>query len=102
MPQHPCPICGRPVDPATSPAMPFCSERCRQIDLARWLGERYRIPGPVRQPDQIAADQFTEESPANSSSEGPETDLSSDEKNSRSDVYIRGSAHPESTDKSPS
>ena len=83
MPQHPCPICGRWVDPATSPAMPFCSERCRQIDLARWLGERYRIPGPVHQPEQ-----FAEESPAetSSSTEAPEADLSSDEENSRSDV----------------
>ena len=24
---------------------PFCSERCRLIDLARWLGEEYRVPG---------------------------------------------------------
>ncbi len=26
--------------------MPFCSERCRQIDLGRWLDERYTIPLP--------------------------------------------------------
>ena len=27
-----CPICEKQFDPATSPAMPFCSDRCRQID----------------------------------------------------------------------
>lgn len=36
-----CPICGKPV--ATEHG-PFCSERCRRIDLDRWLGETYRVP----------------------------------------------------------
>lgn len=36
-----CPICGKPADPAHRP---FCSARCRNLDLGRWLGERYRIP----------------------------------------------------------
>ncbi|GJE75069.1 MULTISPECIES: DNA gyrase inhibitor YacG [Methylorubrum] len=39
----PCPICGRPAQPDTKP---FCSPRCADIDLGRWLGERYVIPGP--------------------------------------------------------
>ncbi|MCS7304931.1 MAG: DNA gyrase inhibitor YacG [Thermoguttaceae bacterium] len=52
MREHLCPICGRAVDPGKTSAMPFCSERCRQIDLARWLGERYRIPGPAQSPEQ--------------------------------------------------
>jgi hypothetical protein len=26
--------------------MPFCSDRCRNIDLGRWLGENYAIPAP--------------------------------------------------------
>lgn len=39
----PCPICGKPAEPATKP---FCSPRCADIDLGRWLGERYVIPGP--------------------------------------------------------
>ena len=30
---------------AEFPHLPFCSERCRRIDLGRWLGETYRIPG---------------------------------------------------------
>jgi endogenous inhibitor of DNA gyrase (YacG/DUF329 family) len=41
-----CPICRRRFDPLTSRAMPFCSERCRLIDLGRWLGEEYHVPAP--------------------------------------------------------
>jgi len=37
-----CPICGKPVAPE---AAPFCSERCRKIDLGRWLSGSYVIPG---------------------------------------------------------
>lgn len=39
-----CPLCGRTFAPDGSDALPFCSRRCRQIDLARWLDERYRVP----------------------------------------------------------
>jgi uncharacterized protein len=39
-----CPVCDQPLDPKTSPAMPFCSLRCKQIDLGRWLSERYTMP----------------------------------------------------------
>jgi len=38
-----CPTCRGPVPPA-SEAFPFCSPRCRLVDLGRWLGEEYRIP----------------------------------------------------------
>lgn len=34
--------------------MPFCSERCRQIDLGRWLSEAYVLPGEEQAPEQIA------------------------------------------------
>jgi len=39
-----CPICENEFDPAASPAMPFCSRRCQQIDLGRWLREVYSVP----------------------------------------------------------
>ena len=39
-----CTVCGKEFDPRESPAMPFCSERCRTIDLARWLDEKNRVP----------------------------------------------------------
>jgi endogenous inhibitor of DNA gyrase (YacG/DUF329 family) len=38
----PCPICGKP---ATEASHPFCSERCRDVDLNRWLSGSYTIPG---------------------------------------------------------
>ena len=39
-----CSICHREFQPEDSPAMPFCSERCRLIDLGRWLDEDYGMP----------------------------------------------------------
>ena len=36
-----CPICGKPEDPDFRP---FCSRRCREVDLSRWLSGRYAIP----------------------------------------------------------
>lgn len=44
MTRIPCPICRTKFDPATTVAMPFCSKRCQQIDLGRWLGESYGVP----------------------------------------------------------
>jgi uncharacterized protein len=37
-----CPVCGRP---AAEPSKPFCSRRCADIDLGRWLKGGYAIPG---------------------------------------------------------
>ncbi len=39
-----CPICKTEFDAATSTTLPFCSDRCRTIDLGRWLGETYSMP----------------------------------------------------------
>lgn len=36
-----CPVCGRPAD---LKYRPFCTKRCADIDLGRWLKEGYRIP----------------------------------------------------------
>lgn len=41
-----CPQCGTKVDWDANPTRPFCSERCRLIDLGAWLDEKYAIPGP--------------------------------------------------------
>jgi endogenous inhibitor of DNA gyrase (YacG/DUF329 family) len=41
----PCPACRKRSEPrAQNPSFPFCSERCRLIDLGRWFGEEYRMP----------------------------------------------------------
>lgn len=40
-----CPHCGKSVEwTKTSAWRPFCSERCRLIDLGAWATERYRVP----------------------------------------------------------
>ena len=54
-----CPICGKPV---TLEARPFCSKRCADIDLGRWLGEAYRIPA--------VENEETEDSPDGASGDG--------------------------------
>jgi len=44
----PCPICGKP---ATPESRPFCSERCRDVDLNRWLSGSYVVPGRDTDPE---------------------------------------------------
>ncbi len=50
-----CPICGKPRD---ANLRPFCSKRCADIDLGRWLKEGYRIP--------------TEDGPGDEDHDGPQ------------------------------
>lgn len=51
-----CPICAGEAAPRRdNPTFPFCSERCRLIDLGNWLGETYRIP-TRESPDDHASD----------------------------------------------
>jgi uncharacterized protein len=48
-----CPICSKPYEIATLddlPSFPFCTERCRMIDLGRWIDGKYVIPGPPESP----------------------------------------------------
>lgn len=48
----PCPICRKPVDLGSADA-PFCSPRCREIDLGNWAAEKYVISTPARpQPER--------------------------------------------------
>lgn len=49
-----CPICEKEFKPAESTAMPFCSSRCKTIDLGRWLDEDYGLPS---MPDPDADEQ---------------------------------------------
>lgn len=59
-----CPICGKHFEPPETPAPPFCSERCRTLDLGRWLGETYSVPH-VRDPEADAADESSPETNGN-------------------------------------
>lgn len=45
VPVERCPTCHGAVDPAERRYRPFCSERCRMLDLSAWTSERYRIAG---------------------------------------------------------
>ena len=47
-----CPTCGLVLDWAGAPARPFCSERCRLIDLGRWADETYSIEGEKSNPEE--------------------------------------------------
>jgi len=47
-----CPICGAPTKWEGNPNRPFCSERCRIIDLGRWAGEEYSVSIPLRDVSQ--------------------------------------------------
>ena len=42
-----CPICKQSVAWEGNPFHPFCSERCKLIDLDNWLEGRYRVPAPA-------------------------------------------------------
>jgi hypothetical protein len=51
-----CPICGKTVE-LGEPDFPFCSERCRILDLGNWASEKYRISSPANpQQDEEEAD----------------------------------------------
>ena len=51
-PTRPCPVCGKP---STQADHPFCSPRCADIDLNRWLSGSYVIPAePVVEDDDDA------------------------------------------------
>ena len=39
-----CPVCSHSIDMSTVATPPFCSERCRVIDLGRWLDGAYSVP----------------------------------------------------------
>ena len=60
-----CPICARQIVFASrcdAPHLPFCSERCRLVDLGRWLDDSYVIYSPA-DPD-IPSDADNNESPS--------------------------------------
>jgi len=59
-----CPICRRELTPNAaidSPVFPFCSTRCKQVDLARWLDGKYAVV------DSLSIDRVAEEMEAQQS-----------------------------------
>ena len=53
-----CPICGRPPELAYRP---FCSKRCADVDLGRWLGGDYRVATDEKPDEPVAGGQAGEE-----------------------------------------
>jgi endogenous inhibitor of DNA gyrase (YacG/DUF329 family) len=50
----PCPICGKPPE---EKFRPFCSARCADVDLHRWLSDSYRVETPEKPEDQSPQDE---------------------------------------------
>jgi endogenous inhibitor of DNA gyrase (YacG/DUF329 family) len=50
-----CPICKKPAK-AAEPDFPFCSERCRLIDLGKWASDGYVISSPVTDAEETIPD----------------------------------------------
>ena len=55
-----CPICQRKVDPAYRP---FCSRRCADVDLGRWLTGGYAIPAEAAKEDETGPAEDGDEAP---------------------------------------
>ncbi len=57
-----CPTCGRVGAWFDGPSGPFCSRRCKLVDLGQWFGEEHRLSEPLR-PEHFAAGDDTREGP---------------------------------------
>jgi endogenous inhibitor of DNA gyrase (YacG/DUF329 family) len=55
---RPCPICRKP---RTEDFAPFCSQRCKDRDLAQWFGDGYAVPGPPASPEDLASNDWPEQ-----------------------------------------
>jgi endogenous inhibitor of DNA gyrase (YacG/DUF329 family) len=45
--KHRCPMCQRATDSELDKDFPFCSERCRLLDLGAWASEKYVVSDPI-------------------------------------------------------
>ena len=52
--KHRCPICKSPTDSELHTDFPFCSERCRVLDLGAWASEKYLVSDPVFGEEELA------------------------------------------------
>jgi uncharacterized protein len=68
-----CPICGAEVTPrsANNKAFPFCTARCKSIDLGKWLNEDYRVPAT---PDEAGEGDEDAPAPGGGGTGGPQGD----------------------------
>ncbi|MEP0191472.1 MAG: DNA gyrase inhibitor YacG [Erythrobacter sp.] len=54
----PCPICKKP---RLADFTPFCSQRCKDRDLAQWFGDGYAVPGRPASPDELTPNNWEEQ-----------------------------------------
>jgi len=52
--KHICPICKKPTDSEKDADFPFCSERCRLLDLGAWASEKYVVSDPIFDEEEIS------------------------------------------------
>lgn len=52
--KHRCPICKGSTDSEVHADFPFCSERCRMLDLGAWASEKYVVSDPVFDEEELA------------------------------------------------
>lgn len=52
-----CPICKTPT-PRSAPDFPFCSERCRLLDLGKWASGQYVISSAITESEAAALDEI--------------------------------------------
>ncbi len=63
-----CPVCGRRFEQEGASTPPFCSDRCRRIDLGRWLDEKYAVP--VDPADDLEGGEDGSQGPGESEDDG--------------------------------
>jgi endogenous inhibitor of DNA gyrase (YacG/DUF329 family) len=52
--KHKCPICKKPTDSDKDADFPFCSDRCRLLDLGAWASETYVVCDPIFDEEDVA------------------------------------------------
>ena len=72
-----CPTC-RKIVLASDQEFPFCSERCRLIDLGKWASGGYVISTPINDPESGGEAEYTENRPNTVKRHGPERTTSDD------------------------
>ncbi len=51
--KHKCPICKKATDSDKDAEFPFCSERCRLLDLGAWSSEKYVVSDPIFDEEEL-------------------------------------------------
>lgn len=72
--KHHCPICCKPTDSEADADFPFCTERCRLLDLSNWATEKYVVSQPVFDEEEEDSTDAQTGAPRNGRGEQHESD----------------------------